>query len=247
MTEERTAAMLVVGNEVLTGKVDEENIAVLARTLFRLGIELRRVVVCVDEVDVIADDLNALRQSHDLVFTSGGVGPTHDDVTIDGVARAFGRCVVRSAEVEALIHGYHAAKRIPVTDAHLRMAHVVEGCRLVRAAALPWPTLVVDNVYVLPGVPAIFAMKLKVLEAELDRGESFATAAVYTHLDEGSIAQQLVELTQAHPQVLIGSYLAFRETRYRVKVTFDGRDATAVHAAADALRAALPAESLVEL
>ena len=247
MSGERTAAMLVIGNEVLTGKVEEKNVAVLARELFELGIALRRVVVCVDEIDVIAADLNELRESHDLVFTSGGVGPTHDDVTVDGVAAAFGRQVVRSKEVERLIRRYHEAKNEPVTEAHLRMANVVEGCRLVREAALPWPTLVLDNVYVLPGVPAIFAMKLKVLREELDRGESFTSVAVYTMLDEGSIAETLHELTAEFPGVLIGSYLAFRDSRYRVKVTFDGREPATVEAAAAALRERLPAESLVDV
>jgi molybdenum cofactor synthesis domain-containing protein len=247
MGDERTAAMLVIGNEVLTGKVEEQNVAVLARCLFDLGITLRRVVVCVDEIDVIARDIDELRRGHDLVFTSGGVGPTHDDVTVDGVAAAFDRKVVRSAEVERLIRGYHEAKGEPVTEAHLRMANVVEGCRLLRAAALPWPTLVIDDVYVLPGVPAIFRMKLDVLKDELDRGESFASEAVYTMLSEGEIAATLHELTEAHPEVLIGSYLAFREPRYRVKVTFDSRNEAAARAAADALRAALPEGELVDV
>jgi len=246
MSVERQAAMLVIGNEVLTGKVEEKNVAVLARTLFGLGIALRRVVICVDETDVIARDLNDLRGTHDLVFTSGGVGPTHDDVTVSGVATAFGRAVVRSQEIERLVRRYHEAKGEPVTGAHLRMADVVEGCRLVREAALPWPTLVIDNVYVLPGVPQIFERKLAVLKDELDRGDTFTSEAVYTRLDEGSIAETLYDLTHAFPGVLIGSYLAFREVAYRVKVTFDGRDPQRVHAAADALRAALPAESLVD-
>jgi molybdenum cofactor synthesis domain-containing protein len=246
MSDERTAAMLVIGNEVLTGKVTEKNVAILAKVLFELGIALRRVVICVDEIDVIARDLNELRASHDMVFTSGGVGPTHDDVTVDGVAAAFERKVVRSAEVESLIRRYHEAKGEPVTDAHLRMANVFEGCRLLREAALPWPTLVLDNVYVLPGVPQIFEMKLGVLREELDEGEHFTSEAVYTQLDEGTIAQTLYDLTRDFPGVLIGSYLAFRETAYRVKVTFDGRDAERVHAAAEALRKTLPAESLVD-
>ncbi len=246
MGDERTAAMLVIGNEVLTGKVEEANVAVLAKTLFRLGITLRRVVVCVDEIDVIAADLNALRAAHDLVFTSGGVGPTHDDVTIDGVAAAFGREVVRSEEVELLIRRYNGAKGEPVTDADLRMANVVEGCRLVRESALPWPTLVVENVYVLPGVPQIFQMKLAVLEAELDLGESFTSEAVYTHLTEGAIAATLHDLTTRFPGVLIGSYLAFRDPRYRVKITFDGKDAATVGAAAQALRDTLPAAEQVD-
>lgn len=123
----RTAAALIVGNEVLTGKVEEANVAVLARMLFEIGITLRRVVVVPDEIETIAAELNALRSAHDLVFTSGGVGPTHDDITIDAVAHALGRKVERSAEVEKMVREYHGKKGVPMSDAALRLANVVEG------------------------------------------------------------------------------------------------------------------------
>lgn len=243
----RTAAALVIGNEVLTGKVQEANVAVLARTLFQLGIALRRVIVCTDEVGVIAADLNALRASHDFVFTSGGVGPTHDDVTVEGVAAAFGRDVVRSGEVEALLRAHHSQRNIGITDAHLRMADIVQGARLIRSAALPWPTLVVENVYVLPGVPEIFRMKLDVLRLELESGESFRSRAVYTRCDEGQIAAALHELALAHPSVLVGSYLAWKEPTYKVKITFDGLDHASVDAATEEFAAGVSEDDLVRV
>jgi len=103
----RTAAALIIGNEILSGKIADTNTTLLARMLFELGIELRRIVVCPDEVDTISKDLSDLRTTHDLVFTSGGVGPTHDDVTIEGVAASFGRPVVRSIAVENMIRRYY--------------------------------------------------------------------------------------------------------------------------------------------
>lgn len=235
----RSAAALVIGNEILTGKVEEANVPFLARMLFGLGIELKRVVVCSDDIEIIAADVNALRASHDLLFTSGGVGPTHDDVTIDAIAHAFGRRVVRSAEVERLIREYHARRQMPVTEAHLRLANVVEGARLLRNATVAWPTLVVDNVYVLPGVPEIFQLKLAQLRDELATDEQFIGVAVYTRCDEGDIAQLLHDLAHAHPRVTIGSYLKWRGEDYRVKITFDGRADQEVRAAADAFIAAI--------
>ena len=113
----RTAAALIIGNEILTGKIQESNLGYLGQELFKLGIVLARAVVCRDDIDVIAADLNALRASHDIVFTSGGVGPTHDDVTLPAVAKAFGRNLVRAPEIEALIRDYHGASVTPITCA----------------------------------------------------------------------------------------------------------------------------------
>ncbi len=236
---------MIIGNEVLTGKVQEANVSHLARLLFELGVELRRVIVCPDEIDVIANDLNALRGSHDLVFTSGGVGPTHDDVTIKAVAHAFDRPVVRSAEVEALLRRHYERKGRPVTDADLRMADVVQGARLIRRADIVWPTLVLENVYVLPGVPEIFRLKLEALRDEIGTSDGFVGAAIYTRCEESSIAHRLEELAAQHPNVTIGSYLKWRGEDYRVKVTFDGRDAAEVTAAADAFVASIASDEFV--
>ncbi|MBT8483570.1 MAG: competence/damage-inducible protein A, partial [Myxococcales bacterium] len=161
----RTAAALIIGNEILSGKIVDTNTTFLARTLFELGIDLRRVVVCPDEVDTIAADLSALRTTYDLVFTSGGVGPTHDDVTIDGVAASFGRPVVRSEAVEKMIRHYYGDR---ATEAHFRMANMPEGGEMIRSSEAPWPTVVVENVFVLPGVPEIFELKLADLRKRLD-------------------------------------------------------------------------------
>lgn len=243
----RTAAALIVGNEVLTGKVEEANVAVLARMLFEIGVSLRRVVVVPDEIETIADEVNLLRASHDLVFTSGGVGPTHDDITIDAVAHALGRRVVRSAEVEKMVREHHGKKGLPVSDAALRLANVVEGARLLRNAEVWWPTLVVENVYVLPGVPEIFRVKLKVLRDELARGDSFVSRAVYTWCDESSIAELLYQLAADHPRVLIGSYLKWRGEDYHTKVTFDGTDERAVGEALAAFVEAVKPSDLVRV
>lgn len=232
----------MVGNEILTGKIEDTNSRYLARRLFELGIALRQIVVCPDEMDVIVREVNQLRAAHDLVFTSGGVGPTHDDITIDAVALAFGRRVVESPEIAAMIRQHFGAA---VTPEHLRMANMPEGAELVRNARSIWPTVLCENVFILPGVPQIFERKLDALRERLDEGVRFFNQTVYTQCEEGEIAALLTELTVAHPTVTIGSYLVLNDPEYSVRVTFDAVEAEASRAAADAFAVALPPEKLV--
>jgi molybdenum cofactor synthesis domain-containing protein len=240
----RSAAALIIGNEILTGKIREANLHVLAKELRLLGIELRRVVICPDDIDTIAEDLRALRLRHDLVFTSGGVGPTPDDVTLPAVAKAFDRPLERSETIEGLIRGYWGER---VTEGHLRMADVPEGAELSSNPEMPWPVISVDNVCVLPGVPEIFAVKLRLLREKIGSDAPFVTRAVYTTCDEGSIAALLEELGRRHPAVEIGSYPKWRSEDYRVKLTFDGREADAVDAAVEACCEALSDDQIVRI
>ncbi|MDH3818279.1 MAG: competence/damage-inducible protein A [Myxococcales bacterium] len=232
----RTAAALIIGNEILSGKIVDTNTTLLARMLFDLGIELRRVVVCPDEIETIGKDLGELRTTHDFVFTSGGVGPTHDDVTIDGVAESFGRPVVRSVATEKMIRDYHGDR---TTEAHLRMANMPEGAEMIRSSNAPWPTVVIENVFVLPGVPEIFERKLADLRKRLDEGYEFHSQAVYTLCDEGEIAGLLERIAEHSPGVMVGSYVKWQAEDYRTKLTFDGTDPKLVAEAADMLVAEL--------
>jgi molybdenum cofactor synthesis domain-containing protein len=228
----RTAAALVIGNEILSGKIADTNTTFLARGLFELGIELRRVVVCPDEVETIGSELSELREKYDMVFTSGGVGPTHDDVTIEGVASSFESPVVQSEAVAKLIRHYYGER---TTDAHLRMANMPEGAEMIRSSDAPWPTVVIDNVFVLPGVPEIFELKFTDLRKRLDEGQEFHSQAVFTLSGEGEIASLLERIAEAFPGVMVGSYVKWKAEDYRTKVTFDGNDAQAVGQAADML------------
>lgn len=217
-----TAAALIIGNEILTGKVVEQNVYVMAKELFGLGVELRRIVVCPDEVPVIVRDLRELASTHDVVITSGGVGPTHDDVTIKAVAAAFDVPVVRAPAYESILRSHYGER---VTDMHLRMADVPEGCRLVCSAETSWPTVAMKNVYVFPGVPQIFKHKFPVMRDELKGVARFFSHAVYVRLDEPSLAPLLDRLAAANPHVNIGSYLYWGDdSDYRTKLTIDGRD-----------------------
>jgi molybdenum cofactor synthesis domain-containing protein len=239
--EVKTAAALVIGNELLSGKIADANTVVLARTLRRCGTRLERVVMVLDEVPAIVKELKALSEAHDVVFTSGGVGPTHDDLTIDAVAQAFDVDVVISAQIEELLREYYQER---FTDGHQRMARIPEGARLVVTEHMPWPTIVMRNVWVLPGVPEIFAMKMPVVMNELS-GTPVISVAVYTTLDEGRLKPHLDAIVAEHADIEVGSYPKFRHPQYRTKVTFDGPDEVAVIAARDAFVVSLPEDAIV--
>ena len=235
-----TAAVLVVGNEILSGKVDEANVAVLARELRRLGILLRRVVVVMDEVDVIAKEVRELSAAHDWVFTSGGVGPTHDDVTIEGVAKAFGVRVVSSPEMEGMLRTHYGER---CTEGHLRMALVPEGAALEVSAEVTWPTIRLGNTWLLPGIPEVFRMKLPVVVARIGGAgtvSAFVSHAVYVKMDEGVLKPMLDRVVGAFVDISVGSYPKWLDPAYKTKVTFDGRDEARVLAARDAFIALLP-------
>lgn len=240
----RTAAHLVIGNEILSGKIQDANTVALAETLRALGIELRRVVVVADEIDLIAGEVNTLRNTHDYLFTSGGVGPTHDDVTIEAIGRALGRRVVRFPAVEQMLRGFYGER---CTEGHLRMADLVEGTRLETTPETgTWPTFVLGNIFILPGVPEIYRMKLVTVRQLIGRdGEGFVLRSVYTHGDEGTIKHWIDEVVARFPDVAIGSYPRFRDSDYAVRITFDGVDLARVESAAGAFAALLPAELFV--
>jgi molybdenum cofactor synthesis domain-containing protein len=240
----KRAAALVIGNELLSGKIADANTQVLARTLQQIGVRLTRVVMVVDDRAIIRDEVKLLAASHDHVFTSGGVGPTHDDVTIDAVADAFDRGVESAASIEAMLREYYGDK---ITEGHLLMARVPAGARLVTTPEMPWPTVVLENVWVLPGVPEIYAMKMPVVRHELGGGAAFVSLAVYTSLDEGHIKPLLDAVVAAHPDIEVGSYPKWRDPRYRTKVTFDGVANASVAAARDAFAASLPDGTRVEI
>jgi molybdenum cofactor synthesis domain-containing protein len=238
----RTAAALIIGNELLSGKIVEANLVVLARELRQLGVLLRRSVMILDDLDVIAGEVRELSGGHDVVFTSGGVGPTHDDLTIEGVARAFGVKTVVAPEIERLIRRHYAER---TTDGHLLMARIPEGARLVATESMPWPTVVMRNVWVLPGVPEVFQMKLPHVRGELGGGTPFCSLAVYTRLDEGDLKPMLDRVVAAHANVEVGSYPKWHDPEYKTKLTFDGLDEAAVRAARDDFVRALPSGALV--
>jgi len=237
-----TAAALLIGNELLSGKTREANLCELARTLRTLGVRLARVVMVGDEVEVIAREVTALSEGFDVVFTSGGIGPTHDDVTIDAVAQAFGVATCADPGMEALLRAHYQDR---CSDAHLRMALVPDGAELATADDVPWPTVLMRNVWVLPGIPEVFRMKLSVVRAWIRGPAPFLTRAVLTRLEEPDLKPLLDQIVAAHPSVEVGSYPKWLGADYRTKITFDSLEARSLQAALDAFLSQVPTTAVV--
>lgn len=233
----RTAAALIIGNELLTGKIQEANVRVLALELRSLGVELLRVSMVLDDVETIAEEVRLLARSHDVVFTSGGVGPTHDDVTVEAVARAFDAPVVMSEKIAEMLRGYYRER---CTEGHLRMALVPEGAELVNNSEVVWPAVVMRNVWLLPGIPEVFRAKMPLLHDRLRGGKPFVSRAVYTKMDEGDLKPLLDRIVSAYPAVEVGSYPKWRDPSYKTKLTFDGQDQALVASATQAFIELLP-------
>jgi molybdenum cofactor synthesis domain-containing protein len=236
------AAAVLIGDELLSGKVRDENLHALATTLRSLGIELCRVSIVGDDVAAIAREVAELSRSHDVVFTSGGVGPTHDDVTMQAVARAFGVTTTLDPLTERKLRDFYGER---CREVHLRMAVVPEGATLAVVAEGAWPTVIMHNVWILPGVPEIFRMKLGLVRERLRGPAPFFSRAVLTGLGEPELVPLLERTVSEHAAVSIGSYPNWSGQHYRTKVTFDARESAAVTAALDAFVALLPEGALV--
>jgi molybdenum cofactor synthesis domain-containing protein len=230
------AAIIVIGDEILSGKFSDENAAYLIPALRELGVALRRIEVIPDAVDEIADAVRGAAARYDHVFTSGGVGPTHDDVTIEGVARAFGVAVVRHPELEAALRAFYGPR---LEERNLRMADVPDGAVMIPADHPSWPVTSVRNVYVLPGVPMIFRRKFDAIR-ERFRVTPFHVRRVWCQTEEGALAPHLDAVVAEFPGVAVGSYPRFEAPEYRVLVTLEAKEEPQVSAAAAFLVARLP-------
>ena len=214
MTDERiyTAALLIIGDEILSGRVQDRNIAQVAGWLNLQGIRLREVRVVPDVVPTIAEAVNALRSGHDYLFTTGGIGPTHDDVTVDAIAEALGVSVVVHPKARAALEAYYES-RGGVTEARLRMARVPDGAELIENPMSGAPGIRVGNIFILAGVPHIATLMLEALSGQLEGGRPLLSRTVGGIVPESEVADLLREVEAAHQGCQIGSYPFFREGR----------------------------------
>jgi len=236
-----TAAIVVIGNEILSAKVADENGPWLARELRALGVDLRRIETVPDDVPVIVDSLRRALGTAKWVFTSGGIGPTHDDVTIAAVAQCFGRRVVADERILSSLRA-HFGERL--NAARRRLAEVPEGATLDWSPGSLFPVISIDNVAVLPGPPMLFKEEFARIRDRY-RAAPIFTRALYFNIGEGSLAEHLDAAVARFPAVSIGSYPRFDEADYRVKVTFDGRDEQQVRRAAEFVRGRIPADAML--
>ena len=239
---ETTAALIVVGNEILSGKVVDSNSAFLARELRKVGVTLRRVLVIPDELDEIATAVREMGPRYDVLFTSGGVGPTHDDVTIEGIALGLGRPVVRHPVLEQKLRDLFGER---INEPRLKMADVPAGGEMIFEGGVAFPTLKVDNIYVLPGIPELFEAKLLSIRDRFT-ADPFHLRVVYSGEMETSIAHFLNDLLTAFPDLLLGSYPKYGDAEYRVRITLESKDLEYVERALAHLLALMPATAVLK-
>jgi molybdenum cofactor synthesis domain-containing protein len=238
---DKTAAIMVIGNEILSGKIVDTNAAFLTQELHSLGVALRRILVIPDEIDVIAEATRAYQPAFDVVFTSGGVGPTHDDVTIAGIALGLGRPVIRHPFLEEKIREFSGDK---LNDARLKMADVPEGAELIFEGGLNFPTVKVENMYLFPGIPELFREKFLAIKSRF-AVDPYFVRVVYSRAMESAIARYLNETLEAFPLLQLGSYPKLSDPEYRVRVTLESKDKGYVDRAFEHLLARLPKEMVV--
>lgn len=239
----KTVGIVLIGNEILSGKVVDANAAHLCREFRTLGVEVRKISVIPDEVDLIAREVDEFRHAYDWVFTSGGVGPTHDDVTIEGVARGFGLPVVRHPSLVARLEAHYQGR---LNEARLKMAEVPEGAELLAADTLIVPVVAIENVFVFPGVPEIFRQKFDAIKDRF-RERPFLLRSVYFRIGEGTLAEHLNAMLARFPGLLCGSYPTFADPEYRVRVTLESKEADYLEAALRDLLGRLPPDAVVRV
>ena len=239
MTEDAdtiTAGMVVIGDEILSGRTKDRNIGFVADTLTILGIDLVEVRIVGDDQAAIVEAVNALRARCTYVFTSGGIGPTHDDITADAISAAFGRpCIYDPRAIDILAEAY-GARDIVFTDARKRMARMPEGADLIANSVSSAPGFRVENVHVMAGVPKICQAMMDAVVPTLRHGRPMISETLECTLPEGVLGQPLGEVQDDHPDTMIGSYPQWDDGRFRTQIVVRGREREAVDAAASAVR-----------
>lgn len=208
-----TAALVVIGDEILSGRTHDRNIAQIAAWLQVQGIRLAEARVVADAPEAIIGAVNALREAHDYLFTTGGIGPTHDDITVDAVAAALGVPVVIHPRARAVLEAYYRDRPGGLTEARLRMARVPEGASLIPNRMSGAPGIRIGNIFLMAGVPHITAQMLDALTGTLPGGAPLLSETIGCWVAESDVADLLRETEKAHPACQIGSYPFFREGR----------------------------------
>lgn len=242
MASERiwTAALLVIGDEILSGRTQDRNVSPIATWLNLQGIRLAEVRMVPDVMTRIADAVNVLRDEYDYLFTTGGIGPTHDDITVDAIAAAIGVPVVIHPRARAILEGYYAT-RGGATEARLRMARVPEGAELIENRASGAPGIRVGNIFILAGIPHVAALMLEALSGKIEGGRPLLSRTIGCWVPESEVAEILREAERDHAGCQIGSYPFFRDGKAGANFVIRAVDAAALDACRTDLIARLEA------
>ena len=234
-----TAAIIVIGDEILSGRTKEKNIGWMAEQLGEMGITLREARIIPDIKKVIIDTVLELSAQCDLVFTSGGIGPTHDDITTDAIAAAFGKQVIRHPEAEAVLQKHYQNTDLEFNAARQKMAEIPTDATLIDNPLSAAPGFILENVHVLPGVPSILQAMFKGLSARLPGGVVMTRITVQCTTGEGSIANILADVQAAHDGISIGSYPWFKPGNFGTAVVISGIDEAVARQAAEEVAVAV--------
>lgn len=231
-----TAGLLIIGNEILSGRTADANLAYLATFLGQIGIRLVEARVIPDIEAEIVEAVNAMRVKVDYLFTTGGIGPTHDDITAGSIARAFERKLIRHPEAERRLRAFYPPEKL--TEARLKMAETPEGATLIDNPVSVAPGFIVENVHVLAGVPKIMQAMLDILRPRLVGGALVHARTLVVFKGEGDMAETLAAIQNRYPMIDIGSYPFFRMDKPGTSIVFRGDDVAAIDAAFAELEAA---------
>jgi len=234
-----TAALLVIGDEILSGRTQDRNVSQIATWLNDQGIRLAEVRIVPDDMHAIGAAVNALRAANDYLFTTGGIGPTHDDITVDAISAALGRKVEVNADARRILADYYTARGQELTETRLRMARAPEGARLILNPTSGAPGIQVENIFIMAGVPHITGSMLEALSGTLEGGRPVVSVTVGAHVAESEVAELLRATEAAFREVTIGSYPFQNGSRYGANFVIRSEDAELAKRCASQLSAAL--------
>ena len=240
-----TAALLVIGDEILSGRTKDKNIGYIAEHLTNVGVQLKEVRVVADDEGEIVAAVNALRPRYDYVFTTGGIGPTHDDITADCIAKAFGVGISHHPEASALLKAYFDKRGVEVTEARMRMARIPHGASLVENKLSVAPGFKIENVIVMAGVPSVMQVMLDAATGMIRTGRKMLSTSIDLHRPEGEIAEMFDAHQKLFPDVPMGSYPFFRDGRPGTQLVLRSTDADRLALADTGLRDKLKARGWI--
>ncbi len=244
-TPEITAALLIIGDEILSGRTKDKNIGTLADSLTAIGIRLREVRIIGDEEDAIVEAVNTLRETHTYVFTTGGIGPTHDDITADSLAKAFGVSIDVNPTVAEEMEKVYAQRGVEMTPARLRMARIPDGAELVRNSVSIAPGFVLGNVIVMAGVPSIMAAMFSDVAPRLKRGAKLYSETLMVRRPEADISDLFAAHQKMYPDVIMGSYPSFLDGKFKTELVLRATNEQNLKKVVAELRAKLVEKALI--
>ncbi|MBI3358187.1 MAG: competence/damage-inducible protein A [Nitrospirae bacterium] len=239
----KTAAIVITGNEILSGKVPEQNAQYLARELRALGVNLERVTIIPDQTKPIAEEIAFCKDRFDFIFTSGGIGPTHDDVTVAGVALGLSRKLIENPALSKMLRDSYPDR---VNPALMKMAYVPEGTEFIFGAGLKSPVLLIENIYIFPGVPEFLVKKFSAIKERFQEAP-FYLKKIFLRQDEEKIAEPLNKTLEQFPRLLLGSYPILHQKEYKVVVTIESKEIGLLEQATKTLLSFLLEESVYKV